>query len=139
MNWFWFTAGGVLIVALAFLALGTGTDNQINFTDLETECRYDRATSFDISLKPGNRLAFDGNFPVNNTEADLSYKYRKTGNKITLNIVAKNETSAPVTYLDGCLASVVYHGQTESLEDGRYEVVLRHDGREVERQLIGIK
>lgn len=138
MNKFWAVLGGVFVLALAFLALETPSDS-VNFTDLETECRYDRTTAFDISLKPGNVLAFSGHYPVNNTEADTSYEYSRSGDTIKLNIVAENETQAPSSYLNSCLASVVYEGQTSSLPEGSYKVVLQHNGQEVERQVIGIK
>ncbi|QKQ98574.1 hypothetical protein GKQ38_03550 [Candidatus Nanohaloarchaea archaeon] len=138
MNRFWLVTGGVLVLALAFLALETPSE-QINFTDLETECRYDRTTGFDISLKPGNVLAFSGHYPVNNTEADLSYRYSRSGDTIKLDIIAKNETQAPANYFNSCLASVVYKAQTSSIPDGRYDVILKHDGQRVEHQVIGIK
>ena len=138
MNKFWVVLGGVFVLALAFLALETPAD-RINFTDLETECRYDRTTAFDMSLKPGNVLTFSGHYPVNNTGSDISYKYSRTGDTIKLNIVAKNETEAPSSYVNNCLASVVYEGQTSSLPEGSYKVILQHNGQEVERQVIGIK
>ena len=138
MNKFWVVLGGITVLALAFLALETPADT-VNFTDLETECRYDRTTAYDISLKPGNVLAFSGHYPVNNTEADTSYRYKRSGDTIRLNIVARNETEAPSSYVDTCLASVVYEGQTSSLPEGRYKVILQHNGEEVERQIIGIK
>lgn len=139
MNRFWVIMGGVLIVALAFLALDMPNDQNINFTDLETECRYDRSTAYDISLKPGNRLSFTGHFSVNNTESDLSYRYRRTGDTIRLNIVADQDDETPESFLNNCLASVVYDGQTSSIPEGRYDVILLHDGEEVEHQVIGIK
>lgn len=139
MNRFWVITGGVLVIALAFLALEMPRNNTINFTDLETECRYDRSTAFDISLKPGNRLSFEGHFPVNNTESDLSYRYRRSGDTIRLNIVADEDENVPESFYNNCLATVVYDAQTSSIPEGRYDVILVHDGEEVEHQVIGIK
>lgn len=138
MNNFWAFLGGITVLAVVFLAFETPAD-EINFTDLETECRYDRTTAYEISLNSGNVLSFSGHYPVNSTEADTSYRYSKSGDTIRLNVVAKNETQAPSSYVDSCLASVVYEGQTSSLPEGRYKVILQHNGEEVERQIIGIK
>lgn len=138
MNKFWAVLGGIIVLAVAFLALETPAEG-INFTDLETECRYDRTTAYDISLKPGNVLSFSGHYPVNNTEADTSYRYSRSGDTIRLNVLARNETQAPSSYVDNCLASVVYKGQTSSIPEGSYKVILQHNGQEVERQIIGIK
>lgn len=139
MNKFW---GVVVLIFVAgvYTAVGLNPVNgsEINFTDLETECRYDDAESHKIDLE-GRSISFDGNFPVNSTGADLSYEYSQADNRIVLDIVAENENEAPSNYSNGCLASVTYESSTMSLQPGDYLVELRNDGERVDRQVIRVK
>ncbi|MFB6193112.1 MAG: hypothetical protein ABEK00_02575 [Candidatus Nanohaloarchaea archaeon] len=138
MNKFWSVTGGILLLAIALLLVGN-SHGGITFSDIETECRYDRTTDYQISLQPDNQLHFRGHFPVNSTKADLSYKYSQGSNKIVLNVIARDEKEAPESFRNQCLGSVVYDGVTSSLQEGFYDVILKHDGVRVEHQVISIE
>ena len=139
MDKFWGIVGLLFVIGL-YTAVGAdiADSQEINFTDLETECRYDDTEAHKIGLE-GRSISFEGNFPVNSTGADLSYEYRKINNRIVLDVVAENENEAPSDYSEGCLASVLYESSTEPLQPGDYLVELRHDGERVDRQIIRVK
>ena len=112
------------------------TANGINFTDLETECRYNQQEGTDVSVNlENNRLSFEGQFPTNNTRSDLTYDYRVSQDEITLNIVPERR-ERPSTYVNTCLGMVYYEAQTERIEDGRYRVEIQHDGERVEEKVM---
>lgn len=133
---FW---GGVFvlaIIAVGFLAAESAARNSsITFTDLETECRYDRGQDVEINLR-NNRLYFNGHFPVNNPNANLNYRYRQ-GDKIVLN-VKSSRTSVPSPFFNDCLGSAIYKAHTSDLKPGDYTVIVKHNGKEVEKQVIDV-
>lgn len=135
MGKFWtgvFLLGLTGIVLLAMEAQAAG----INFTNLETECRYDQGQNVNINLQ-NDRLNFNGQFFVNNPNADLSYNYRQDG-RIVLNVRA-SPTEEPSPFADDCRGLAVYSAHTSPLNPGIYTVIVRHNGKEAERQVISIK
>lgn len=137
MSNFWGVVGTLFAVGIAMILIGNqATSSGINFTDLETECRYNQQEVTDVSVNLENdRLSFEGQFPTNNTRSDLSYDYRVSGDEITLNIVPEKR-ERPSSYVNTCLGIVNYRAQTDSIEDGRYRVEIQHDGERVEEKVI---
>ncbi|MFB6199825.1 MAG: hypothetical protein ABEJ83_03025 [Candidatus Nanohaloarchaea archaeon] len=125
----------VLVAGIGLLAF-TGASS-IDFKDLETECRYNKNPQGEFRLAEDNSLHFKGNFPVNTISSDLSFSYSK-GSTITLNIKAE-ETEKPDSFYNNCVASVVYDAETQPLKPGRYKVQLKHDGKQVEEQIIDVE
>lgn len=135
MSKFWAAASVLLLIGVGLTFLPSGDD--INFTDLETECRFDRESTTDMNLEHG-KLSFSGHFPVDSPEADLSYTYRVSGDSIDLNI--KSSGAEPVTeYFNDCRAIAVYDAETGSIEPGRYMVTVSHDGERAERKVIEVR
>jgi hypothetical protein len=136
MSKFWGAAGILTLIGIALILLGNQSTSGINFTDFETECRYDRGEFTDITVSPDNqRLSFEGHFPINNTKSDLKYNYRVSGDEIILNILPE-QRERPGQYIHTCLGLVVYNAQTERIPDGRYRVEVQHDGERVEEKVI---
>lgn len=135
MSKFWGGVALVLVFAMAFLATGQQRD-QINFTDLETECRYDRGVKADYTLRKGV-ISFDGHYPVNNPDSRLDHKFRVTGDKIVLGITA-SPSVFPDPYWNDCKGLAVYKAQTGQISPGDYTLIINHDGEEVKRQLIEV-
>lgn len=135
MSKFWTIATLLLLTGITLLFY-PGQSQGINFTDLETECRYDRQAANEIDLNH-RRMSFQGQFPVNNPDADMSYSYSKTSNSVTLNV-----QSSPMpdltSFYNNCKAVGVYDAETERLEPGRYMVTLEHNGREVNKRIIEV-
>ncbi len=138
MSKFWSFVGAVLVIAVILLAVGGGEDRGINFTDLETECRYDRGSSVDINLEQDNSFSFTGHFPVQDTRSGLDYSYSVGENSVTLDIFAV-EGKRPGNFSDNCLGSVVYDSRTAELPPGEYLVTVKHNGRMRETVLIEAK
>ena len=137
MSKFWAVVTVILIVGITLLAVDKGeTAPGVNFSDLETECRYDTGNSTDIGLD-NRRITFDGRFQTESTNTRLDYSYSLSGsNNIQLNIVTR-DSIIPDSFVDGCLGSVVYEAETQPLEEGNYVVTVLHDGERQER--VGIK
>lgn len=134
MSKFWAAAGILLAVGIALTFYPAQDD--INFTDLETECQYDRGSVNDVDLDQ-RRLVFSGYFPVSSPEADLNYDYSVSGDTVALNV--KSSGAEPVTdYRNNCEAVAVYDAETGPIEPGRYLVKVSHDGEEVDRRVISI-
>lgn len=134
MSKFWAACGLLLVVGigLTFLPSGDG----INFTDLETECQYDRGSNSDIDLNH-RRMSFSGYYPVESPEANLNYDYSISGDEITLNI--RSSDTAPLTdFYNTCNAVAVYDAETDRLESGSYMVTVNHDGERADRKVIRV-
>lgn len=134
MSKFWAGVGLLLVTGLAITLIPSG--DGINFTDLETECRYDRDSVTDIGLEH-SRMSFSGHFPVESPEEDLTYRYSVSGDEINLNI--RSSEAAPLTdFYDTCKAVAVYDAETERLEPGTYMVTVKHDGERADRKVITV-
>jgi hypothetical protein len=135
MTKFWIGAAALIFVGALTLMMPSG-NSSVLVNDLETECRHDRPIH-DIHLNSDDSLSFTGNFPVANTESEVSYSY-SGGKSIVLNINV-DEMAVPETFWDACLGSAVYDIDTQTLEPGRYSVELKHDGERVEKQVIRVE
>lgn len=135
MSKFWAIVALLIFVGvLAVLVTGT---SEINFTDLETECREDRGESHKVDVGPDNQLEFSGYFPVQSTHADMRYDYTRRGDRIVLNVKAVNDRE-PINFGRSCYASGVYEAETVSYE-GRYTVVTKHNGEQVDKRVINFR
>ncbi|MFP4038724.1 MAG: hypothetical protein ACLFTA_02995 [Candidatus Nanohaloarchaea archaeon] len=134
MSKFWAFAAIILMAGLAGVLAAAEED--INFTDLETECREDRAEDFQVSVKD-NKLFYSGFFPVQSTEADMRYSYSRSGDTVKLNVKSVNEQE-PENFEENCYATGVYKASTQPL-NGRYTVVTQHNGERVDKRIIDFK
>lgn len=126
----------MFLFAVALLA-AEGSQARIDFTDLETECRYGRGQDVDINLRD-RQLYFEGRFPVENPDASMSYTYSKSGGKIVLNI-RSSRVSPPQVFVDTCLGLGVYRAHTPPLQSGVYTVVVEYNGQQVKKQVIEVR
>lgn len=141
MSTFWNFVAAIFIIAVVLLAAdmttdnGFSTDSEIRFTDLETECRYDRRPVAEVGSE-GNSITFQGGFHVPEPSQGIDYDYSKSGNQVDLNIFTGNST--PLNDYSGtCAGLAVYDGKTRSLDPGLYYVTVRHDGEKVKE--VGIR
>ncbi|MFT4892384.1 MAG: hypothetical protein ACI8Z7_000156 [Candidatus Nanohaloarchaea archaeon] len=135
MTKFWAVVTVLIAVGLGLLLAQEA--NPVNFTDLETECRYDRGTVSQMDVRH-DRLYFSGHFPVQNPEADLSYAFSQSNDHVTLNIQKTGDTQL-TSFVDDCKAVAVYEGSMrDQLEPGRYTVTVKHAGEEVDKRIIRI-
>ncbi len=137
MSKFWTVVTILLITGLVLLAVDRAEAPEINFSDLETECRYDTTPSTDIGLS-GDQITFSGRFNAPNPSDAPDYSYRKSGSNINLDITTK-DSMVPDSFYNNCLASVVYEAETGSLEPGDYNVNLYHNGNLREKVVIRVK
>lgn len=137
MSKFWSVVTVLFFVAVTALAANIQDGSEISFTDLETECRYDTSPTNTIGLN-GDRITFSGRFNTPNPSTATDYKYSRSGSNIELDITTGN-SMIPETFFNNCLASVVYEGETDSLEPGDYNVKLYHKGNLAERVTIRVK
>lgn len=131
-----------LILAVAVLA-GLGLvflqgSNSIDFDDLETECRIQDSHEANYDLRPDSSLGFEGNFPVENTEAEISHSFKRKEDLIKLR-VSSSEKERPKIFDHSCLGSVVYSGETEPIDSGTYFLEIYHNDRQVERSIVRIE
>lgn len=134
MSKFW--AAVTVLFAVGLVLTFYPTQENINFTDLETECRYDRGSSVDVGLE-NRRLTFSGYFPVKNPDSDLTYDYSQN-DEVNLNIKSSDE--GPVLdFYNNCKATAVYDAKSAKLEPGRYTVTVRHDGEKVDERIIRVE
>lgn len=139
MTKFWYAVGGIFAVSLLLLAVGVKQDKRVNFSDLETECRYDRMEQSFVDLNRDNTLSFEGNFPVDNPDSKLTYSYKQTSSEIVLNI-RESGVKMPEFFKGDCLGSAVYKGTTtQPLEPGRYKLTVKHDGKVEEEAFIRVR
>ena len=137
MTKFWIGVGAVFIIGLLAVFSATGTTGEVHVHDLETECRGDRDTSATMSLQGDDSLRFEGYFPVENTNSDMSFGY-SGGNTIVLNVRSQN-LAAPDFLWSNCLASGVYDIRTSQLDEGRYSVEIKHNGERVEKRILQVR
>jgi len=138
MSKFWTVVTIIFVTAIMLLALNVDQTPSISFSDLETECRYDKSGNMDIGLE-GRQITFSGRFNTPNPNTNLDYSYRVTeSNEIRLNIITTN-SMVPDSFYDNCLASVVYEAKTASLEPGDYSVTVSHNGNVRKKAGIRIK
>ncbi|MFB6209201.1 MAG: hypothetical protein ABEJ56_03610 [Candidatus Nanohaloarchaea archaeon] len=134
MNKFWIFVSFLLMVGI-ILNLGTSSE-RIEFTDLETECQYERQSGSSVELE-NRKLSFEGHFPVENPETELSYRYQLSDGRINLDVVARNESSL-TDFFDNCRSVAVYDAETARIDPGRYLVELAHDGKQVHTSIVRI-
>lgn len=138
MSKFWTVVTLLLVLGLVLIAVDRVSAPGVNFSDLETECRYDTGNSTNIGVEH-KRVTFSGRFTTPSPNTDLSYRYSISDSKnIELNIVTE-ESIIPDSFVDSCLASVVYDASTDRLEEGNYTVNLYHNGDRQEEVGIRIK
>ncbi len=137
MSKFWSFVGVLAVTAVVLLVAAGGEDEGINFTDLETECRYDRGNSVDISLEKDNSISFKGNFPVPDTRSELDYSYSQNRDAVTLDVFTR-EGDSPGDFSGDCLGSVVYDSRTAELTPGEYLVTVKHGGDILETVVIEV-
>lgn len=137
MTKFWFVVTALLLTGIGLLVFAPEEDPGINFTDLETECRYDRGTSSVVDLTKDNSLSFEGYFPTESPGASMGYSYSQSEDRVTLNIQT-SDSVLPTTFWDTCKASVIYSAETQSLQDGSYLVTVQHNGQTVDQKVIKI-
>lgn len=135
MSKFWTAVAALLVAGLGFLAFAAG-DSQVTFSDLETECRYDRSENADFTLVD-RRIHFEGMFPVQNTDARLDYGYKRSGGKVVLD-VRSEKMRPPRSFVDSCLGVAVYDARTGELSPGTYDVRIKHNGDLQKRQVIEV-
>ncbi|MFB6175506.1 MAG: hypothetical protein ABEJ87_06080 [Candidatus Nanohalobium sp.] len=139
MSKFWGAAGTLVVIGIALILLGNQTAAGINFTDLETACRYNRKEASNIGVHPnGKRLTFEGQFPINNTESDLSYTYKVSDGEILLNVKAE-DGKQPTDYVNQCLGLAEYRAHTDVIPGGRYIVEVQHNGKKVKEKVISFR
>ena len=138
MSKFWAIATVLLLTGVSLLVLGPMQEGvPISFTDLETECQYDRGSELDIGLE-GDSVTFSGQFPVGTVNTDLDYSYTVSGSDIRLNIIADSQ-EVPADFFNTCKGIVIYDAETHALEPGNYTVTVLHDGVREKRIGIGIR
>lgn len=135
MSKFWGFVGIVLVTGVIGVFAATSTQ-EINFTDLETECREDRGEEAQVTVE-NNRLIYSGYFPVQSTEANMRYNYERSGDQITLNVKAVND-GEPENFETNCYATGVYEASTTPL-NGEYKVETLHNGERVDNRIIEFK
>jgi hypothetical protein len=136
MSKFWVSVGALVLLGVALTAFANSGQG-ITFTDLETECRYDRTGTGDFSLQD-NRIQFEGMLPVDNTDSKVRYDYSRSAGRIVLNMKSER-LDAPESFVDSCLGVGVYDGSTAELSPGTYDVRLKHRGKLLKRQVIQVK
>ncbi len=137
MSKFWSFVTVVFIIAVALVVVDKNQDT-ITFTDLETECRYDRGEEAVINLNQDDSLGFSGHYPISGTSAELSLDYSRGQGYVALDVRARNVREV-VNFSQSCRGSVIYDAKTRSLEPGEYLVTLRHNGETVNQQLIAVR
>lgn len=135
MSKFWIIVFTLLLIGVSGLILGAAAED-INFTDLETECRFDRGEAVDVGTN-NNQLEFEGHFPVQNTQADMKYTYKHKNDRIVLNVYAEND-SEPEDFEHTCYAVGVYEASTVPI-DGQKWVTVKHQGQEVYKSRINFR
>lgn len=138
MNKFWLISIALLVVGAGAVLVSTLDSQQrkIEFTDLETECRVSEEANVALRLK-NDRVVFSGHYPERDSDADLSYDYRQTSDRIVLNV--KSQTRDQNIYFpNDCLASVVYRAETSRIQPGLYDLVVKHNGETVTESTLRI-
>jgi len=136
MSKFWFFSAFIIFLGLVLAVSAAITTDDINFTDLETECREDRGEYHQVVVRD-NRLEFDGYFPLQSTSAELDYDYRTTDDRIVLN-VKHRDGEAPEDFETDCYATGVYKAETKMYE-GRYTVITKINGKQIDERVINFR
>lgn len=151
MDHFWGGVTALILTAIILLVTGTAliTPNQVETLDLETQCVYDDKETNTITLNQeglfshnfarDNTITFEGQFPIQSPRANLDYTYDQTNDKITLNVQSSNEQPPADDYYGDCDGITHYEIRTPVIDDGRYEVEVKHNDRLQEKQTIRVK
>lgn len=132
MSKFWGGLAALILLAVVLLlfevapVFDPGGEKVLTVHDLETECRQE-VEDAQVSLRNG-RMLFTGSFAEKSNRAELDYRYTKTEEKISLNVISKSPISGNRSFLGNCLAQVTYRLETPRLEPGSYRVRVRHNG-----------
>ncbi len=138
MSKFWTVVTVLVLIGVVLLITADREPGAISFSDLETECSYDRGPQSRIDLQDRGSLAFSGMFPVESTMADLDYSYTRSGDSIVLDI--ETTDIIPLTnFFDSCRGVVVYDAETRPIEEGVYRVILKHRGETIQDQVIDVQ
>jgi len=135
MSRFWVFVGIVLVTGVIGIFAATNSQ-EINFTDLETECREDRGEKIQVRMED-NRIIYSGYFPVQSTNAEMRYSFERMGDRIALDVRTINEEE-PENFEQGCYATGVYEASTVEYE-GRYTVETMHNGEKKDERIINFK
>lgn len=136
MSKFWSVVTLLLVVCIGLLIFD-GSDKEVSFSDLETECRYDTASNTNVGLE-NNRITFSGYFQTDSPEANLNYRYSVSDSNIELDIITRDSV-LPESFYDTCLASVVYEAETQRLKPGDYTVNVYYNGVKQDKSVIRVK
>lgn len=136
MSKFWLFSAFLIFTGLVLSFNAAITSDEINFTDLETECREDKVKEHQVVLRD-NHLEFEGYFPLQSTSAKLDYEYRSTDDRIVLNVRYRDQ-AAPEDFERDCYATGVYKAKTVDYE-GRYTVVTQLNGEQVDKRVINFR
>ncbi len=136
MSKFWGAVFAIIFIGITGLFLASALQ-EIHFTDLETECRFDRGESVNVDVTNNNELEFEGYFPVQTTQADMKYTYEHRNDRIVLNILAENEYE-PEDFENTCYAVGVYEASTTPIE-GQKLVTVKHQGEQVYKSRINFR
>lgn len=151
MNYFWGGVTALILTTIILIVTGTAltAPNQVETLDLETQCVYDdketntitlnQANLFSYNFAQDNTITFEGQFPIQSPRADLDYTYNQGTDKITLNVQSSNEQPPAEDYYGDCDGITHYQIRTPVLDEGRYEVEVRHNDRLQEKQTIRVK
>ena len=123
------------VLSLVLLAAGQPAQ-KINFTDLETECRYDRPEEASYTLRD-RAISYEGQYHVNNPDSELDYSYSVSGDTVTLE-VESSPSPYPSSYWNDCKGLVYYEAQAEKLDEGEYTLRIVHDGEEEKKDIIEV-
>lgn len=139
MSKFWGAVGTIVVIAIALILVGNQAQLGINFSDLETECRYNQEGFTSVGVDDqSNRLNFVGQFHINSTESDLRYNYKTSKDRVVLNIISE-DLDRPQSYLHTCLGLARYQAQTDELAPGSYLVDIRHNGETEKKKMIRLE
>lgn len=136
MSKFWAFAAILVLIGILAAIAAYSMEDEITFTDLETECREDRTEAHQVSVDQ-NELKFSGHFPLQSTRADLNYDYHRSGDRIVLNIKYADQ-EPPEDFERDCYATGVYKAETVSYE-GRYMVVTELNGEVIDKRVINFR
>lgn len=135
MDKFWSFAGLAAILALLLVIKvpERPADNDVTFDSLQAGCRYGQQPGVSVDYQ-GNGLRITGSYYVKSPRQDLNHSYIRTDERIVLKMGAE-KYEGNVT---GCSGIVSYDARTGPLEEGNYLLVVKHKGKEVMRQVVGI-
>lgn len=139
MSKFWGGVAVLILTALLFLVVPAVAEPDITVRDLEAECRYDRGTQSDIIYNRDRSFSFQGHFPVRSPKTSLDYDYDASSDEITLNIRTTRQDPPRADYVRDCRGLAVYNLRTDSLDEGRYTVTVKHNGEVQKRNVYRVR